>query len=97
MTIQGGKEMNKLLKISMPALLILGLMLGTGCAAEGPEAVMAPPPQAEDAASKTEQYRGGEGQAYEADIERKIVKTGYLTLEVDDTVEAMNGVAALAK
>jgi hypothetical protein len=100
MTIQGGKEMNKLLKISMPALLILGLMLGTGCAAEGPEAVMAPPapaPQTEDAASKTEQYRGGEGQAYEADIERKIVKTGYLTLEVDDTVEAMNGVAAIAK
>jgi len=93
--------MNKLLKISMPALLILGLMLGTGCAAKGPEAVMAPPaPQAEEAASKTEQYRG-EGQAYEyeadADIDRKIVKTGYLTLEVEDVAEAMNGVAAAAK
>ena len=110
MTIQGGKEMNKLLKISMPALLILGLMLGTGCAAKGPEAVMAPPapevaPYAESAAplppgmmkESTDEYRTGGGEYGESGIDRKIVKTGYLTLEVDDTVEAMNGVAAVAK
>lgn len=95
MTIQGGKEMNKLLKISMPILLILGLLVA-GCA-QAPEAVVAPPPQAEEAYSKTYQYRTGEGEYDEAGIDRKIVKTGYLTLEVDNTVEAMNGVAAVAK
>jgi hypothetical protein len=87
--------MNKLLKISMPILLILGLLVA-GCA-QAPEAVVAPPPQAEEAYSKTEQYRTGGGEYGESGIDRKIVKTGYLTLEVDDTVEAMNGVAAIAK
>jgi len=90
--------MNKLLRISIPLLLIPGLVLAAGCAAEAPEGAVAPPaPAAEDAPSKTEQYRGGEGQAYDADIERKIVKTGYLTLEVDDVPEAMNGVAVVAR
>ena len=102
MSSQGGKEMNKLLKISMPALLILGLMLGTGCAAKGPEAVMAPPapappPGMMKESTDEDEYRTGGGEYGESGIDRKIVKTGYLTLEVDDTVEAMNGVAAVAK
>lgn len=102
MTIQGGKEMNKLLKISMPALLILGLMLGTGCAAKGPpaphaESAVPPPPGMMKESTDEDGYRTGGGEYGEAGIDRKIVKTGYLTLEVDDTVEAMNGVAAVAK
>ncbi len=85
--------MNKLLKILIPILLIPGLILAAGCA-KAPEAP-APPP-AEEAYSKTEQYGTGEGEFDEAGIDRKLVKTGQLTLEVDDIVEAMDDVAEIA-
>ena len=105
--------MNTLLKTMMPVLLSLVVVLAIGCAAAPPPAPQAesgaplptapsgaPLPPAAEEALKMEQYRG-EGQAYEyeadADIDRKIVKTGYLTLEVEDVAEAMNGVAAAAK
>lgn len=110
MTIQGGKEMNKLLKTTMPILLIVGLVLATGCAAEAPPAPLPAhemAPTAESAApplpgmmkesTDEGEYRTGGGEYNEADIDRKIVKTGYLTLEVEDVAEAMNGVAAAAK
>jgi len=97
--------MNKLLKILIPIVLILSL-LAAGCA-KAPEAVvapapppaeMAPPPQSApgEAYSKADQYRTGEGEFDEASIDRKLVKTGQLTLEVDDIVEAMDSVAGIA-
>jgi len=89
--------MNKLLKILIPILLIPGLILAAGCA-KAPEAVVAPapPPAGEAAYSGTEQYRTGEGEYDETGIDRKLVKTGQLTLEVDDIVEAMDSVAEIA-
>ena len=59
---------------------------------------MAPPPQSApgEAYSGTEQYRTGEGEFGETGIDRKLVKTGQLTLEVDDIVEAMDSVAGIA-
>ena len=91
--------MIKLFKISMPLLLILGL-LTAGCGA--PETVVAPPapapsPIPEEAYSKTGEYGADEGEAYGVNTERKIVKTGYLTLEVDSVVETMGEVTRLAK
>jgi len=96
--------MNKLLKILIPILLILGL-LAAGCG-KAPEAAVAPAPPpagaptpipaAEEAYSKTDQYGTGEGEFDEAGIDRKLVKTGQLTLEVDDIVEAMDDVAEIA-
>jgi len=100
--------MNKLLKILIPILLIPGLILAAGCAKAPepavapapapPPAGMAPLPQSAsgEAYSGTEQYRTDEGEFDEAGIDRKLVKTGQLTLEVDDVVEAMDDVAEIA-
>jgi len=104
--------MNKLLKILIPILLIPGLILAAGCGAPEtavapapapPPAGMAPLPQSApgeaysgEAYSKTDQYRTGEGEYDEAGIDRKLVKTGQLTLEVDDIVEAVDYVAKIA-
>ena len=118
--------MNKILKILVPALVILALVLAAGCATKetpptppyyGGGAVPPPAPASapgfwstitEHASSTTSQgaYRD---KAYEAampaapedisgsDIERKIVRNGYIVLEVNDITVALNGVTALAK
>ena len=120
--------MNKILKILVPALVILALVLAAGCATKetpptppyyGGGAVPPPAPaptsgpdlwstvtgHTSTAISK-DAYRGN---AYEAampsapgevgnsDIERKIVRNGYIVLEVNDITVALNGVTALAK
>ena len=89
--------MNRLLKISMPVLLIIGLILAAGCAA-APE--MAPPmpssPSMEKGSFDEDQMRSGAGEPTGAAIDRKIVKTGYLTLEVEGIAETMNDVAGVA-
>jgi ElaB/YqjD/DUF883 family membrane-anchored ribosome-binding protein len=77
--------MNKLLKVSIPILLILGLLLISGCASTS-ELPSVP----------------GEGGRDESEItdelteDRKIVKTGSMTLEVVNITEAMDEVAEMA-
>ena len=95
--------MNKLFKISMPILLILGLVLATGCAAapppmpeEAPPYPSVSPPAPEKGYFDEDQSRPSGGEYTEATVDRKIVKTGYLTLEVEDIVEAMDEVAGIA-
>jgi hypothetical protein len=94
--------MNKLLKVSIPILLILGLALISGCGAS-PEALPSIP---------GEEGRGeesflvvpttGDGGQHESWIpaelteDRKIVKTGYMTLEVEDIAETLDRVAEMA-
>ena len=88
--------MNKLLKISMPTLLILGLLLATGCAAAPEMASPAPSPQ--EMIKSTDEgrsYTGGGGYN-ETGIDRKIVKTGHLTLEVDSIAKAMDNITGVA-
>ena len=90
--------MNKLLKFSVPIVLILGLMLISGCAAAPPMPVPSPAPlpsmPAPEEFVDKEGYPGaGPG---EAAIERKIVKTGQITLEVEDIAETMDEVAEVA-
>ena len=95
--------MNKLLKILIPILVILGLVLAAGCA-KAPAPAPSPPGAAMPAAPglfKNDTY-GGESstapaESGQADIDRKIVKTGYMTLQVNDITEAMTGIARVAK
>lgn len=79
--------MSRLLKVSIPILLILGLVLINGCAASPSEAPSPP----------------GEGGQYpspsdneEPAQDRKIVKEGSITLEVEDIAETMDEVAEMA-
>ena len=92
--------MNKLLKILIPILVILGLVLAAGC---GAKESSVPPPTPPSAPGAFKEYTNvGESrttptESGAADIDRKIVKTGYLTLEVNDITKAMSEVASVAK
>jgi hypothetical protein len=97
--------LNKILKILIPVLVILGLVLAAGCAKAPATTATAPLPPG---AAIPESSRGGSGDYYkdqysnaptesgQADIDRKIVKTGYMTLEVNDITEAMAGITRVA-
>jgi hypothetical protein len=119
-------KMNRLVKIIIPVLVILGLILAAGCANKA-EPVSPPPyepygtspPVPAPAAPPANQWSsllsgittptGSGGSAYiarsysadgehgPAEIDRKIVKTGYITLEVNDISAAISGVAAIAQ
>jgi hypothetical protein len=96
--------LNKTLKILIPVLVILALVLTASCA-KAPELPPAPLPPG---VTIPESSRGGSGEAYYkdqysyaptesgADIDRKIVKTGYMTLEVNDITEAIAGITRVA-
>jgi hypothetical protein len=92
--------LNKLLKILIPILVILGLVLAAGCAAKESSV---PPPTPPSAPGAFKEYtnvgesRTTPAESGAADIDRKIVKTGYLTLEVNDITKAMSEVASVAK
>ena len=78
--------MNKLLKVSIAILLILGLVLISGCAST----------------SETPSVPGEGGRDEESSFpdelteDRKIVKTGSMTLEVEDIAETMDKVDEMA-
>ncbi len=83
--------MNKLLKVSILILLILGLVLISGCAFS---------PSGGGGGGESER---GEGEQYpspsdneESTEGRKIVKTGSMTLEVEDIAETMDKAAEMA-
>jgi len=78
--------MNKLLKVSIAVLLILGLVLISGCGASP----FSPAPEPGD---------GGQDEGAipeEPTEDRKIVKEGSMTLEVEDIAETMDKVAEMA-
>jgi hypothetical protein len=112
---------NKLVKILIPVLVILGLVLAAGCGTKQTSVTApswggempAPAPQsapslwpaltehgpaavfrgtANDAASSL-----AAGESGAPDLNRKIVKNGDMTLEVNDITAAITGVAAVAK
>jgi len=109
--------LNKLLKILIPVLVILGLILTAGCATKQAAISVPPyesgamPPPAAPAPSTASSVLGlfNRGNAYDAsssladggsgasDLDRKIVRTGDMTLEVNDITVAITGVAAVAK
>jgi hypothetical protein len=97
--------LNKPLKILIPVLVILGLVLIAGCAKAPATTAPAPLPPG---VAIPESSRGGSGEDYYkaqysnapaesgADIDRKIIKNGYMTLEVNDIPEAIAGITRVA-
>jgi hypothetical protein len=99
----------KLVKIIIPVLVILGLILAAGCSKQssvstsswgGAGAVPAP------SAAPMENFRStaydassnvAMGESGGTEIDRKIVKNGYMILEVNDISAAITGVAAMAE
>ena len=96
--------MKKLWKITLPLLLMVALLLTVGCAAKqstapmsAPSPLPAPAPVpglARDAAGTAESTQGSSSNLPETD--RKIIRTGQITLEVADIGKAMDEVAAIA-
>jgi hypothetical protein len=93
--------MNKLFKFSIP-LLILGLMLTSACAKAGvPSVVPTPTPTPTPAPVPSERASEDKGYPSEAmpdelSVERKIIRTGYITLEIEDIAGTMDKVAQAA-
>lgn len=100
--------MKRLVKAIIPVFLILGLLLGTGCSVAQESPMPAPmPPQAEEAFPAT----GGISKNYASDaassyapaeseaggMDRRLVKTGYITLEVNDITESIADIAKVAE
>lgn len=114
--------MEKIVKIIIPVLVVLGLILAAGCATKEPSmpptpyqqygtAVPAPaaaPPTwssllpgsgtSTESADSNYQVRVSAiaGEHGTSDIDRKIVKNGNMTLEVNDITAAITGVATVA-
>jgi hypothetical protein len=84
--------MNKLFKVLIPILLILGLLLISGCAGSAPSGI----PGGEEEEKSTPDGGQDNSQNVEPTEERKIVKTGYMTLEVEDIAETIDEVAEMA-
>ena len=91
---------NKRLKFLLPVLLILGLVLTSACAPAAVGPLPSPPPLPSFP-------KDGQAPKYEGDrettsvpgggtVERKIVRTGQITLEVEDIANALDDVATLA-
>ncbi len=94
--------MNKLLKVSIPILLILGLVLISGCGASPSELPSVPDEKGPDEESFSvvpTPADGGHDESWipaELTEDRKIVKTGSMTLEVGNITETMDEVAEMA-
>jgi len=82
--------MNRLLRVSIPMLLILVLVLIVGC---GGLPSVAPPSE------ESGRSEGGQGEGWTPAAlteDRRIVKEGSITLEVEDIAETMDEVAEMA-
>ena len=94
--------MKNVFRKTIPVLMIMVLLLIVGCAAREQSTAPAPYPEAvppggmNDVSGKGEARFGGESDDYSG-IDRKIVRSGGITLEVGDIVDAMGDVARLAE
>jgi hypothetical protein len=95
MVIEGAK-MNKLLKVSIPILLILGLVLISGCAGSATPSIPGMGEEEERSVPAADDGGQDDSENGEPTEERKIVKEGYMTLEVEDIAETMDEVAEMA-
>lgn len=96
--------MNKRFKFPIPLLLVLALTLTAACASAGVPSMPSPSipaPSEEWADEATEKYveeQGYPGREIPVDlnVERKIVKSGRISLEVESVVTAMDEIASIA-
>ena len=91
-------KMNKLLKVSIPILLILGLVLISGCGASPSELPNVPGGGGSDEERLAPADGGGDNSEITDELteDRKIVKTGSITLKVGNITETMDEVAEMA-
>ena len=92
--------MNKLFKVLIP-VLILGLMLTSACAKAGVPSVPAPTPAPAPMPAPSEGFvedKGYPGGAMPEELaaERKIIRTGHITLEVEDVDGTTGQIAQVA-
>jgi len=92
--------MNKLLRVSIPILLILGLVLISGCGAS-PSIVPSPPGEGEEGEERLvpASSDGEHGESWipaELTEDRKIVREGLITLEVEEIAGSMDEIAEMA-
>jgi len=96
--------MKKLLMFVVPVVLITALLLSAGCSGRNvmTEPVPAPPPMPTAMAPSMDQksYMAEDtvqsGEMGSGDTERRIVRTGYMTLEVKEISSAINDISMLA-
>ena len=94
--------MTKRFKFPIPLLLVLALTLTAACASAGtPSMPSMPAPSeewADEATGKSVEEQGYPGREIPVDlnVERKIVKSGHLSLEVESVVTAMDEIASIA-
>lgn len=94
--------MNRLFKICVPIFLILVVLMAAGCAAPqeaskiAPMPTPAPAPPMERTTAGLTAYGGDDVGSALQDSDRKIIRTGQITLEVAVIGEAMDEVAAIA-
>jgi len=96
--------MKKLLMFVVPVVLITALLLSVGCSGQDSvsESMMAPEPMpapmAPPAAEKgyMAEDRAQSGDMSGSDTERRIIRTGYMTLEVGDIANAISDISMLA-
>jgi hypothetical protein len=96
--------MNKMLKVSIPILLILGLVLISGCATFSPSGESEPSEEGRGEESYVPASAdGGQDESWipselttELMEDRKIVKEGSITLEVGNITETIDEVAEMA-
>ena len=94
--------MNKRFKFPIPLLLVLALTLTAACASAGtPSMPSMPAPSeewADEATGKSVEEQGYPGREIPVDlnVERKIVKSGRISLEVESVVTAMDEIASIA-
>jgi len=94
--------MTKRFKFPIPLLLVLALTLTAACASAGtPSMPSMPAPSeewADEATGKSVEEQGYPGREIPVDlnVERKIVKSGRISLEVESVVTAMDEIASIA-
>lgn len=96
--------MKKLLMFVVPVVLITALLLSAGCSGQDSvtESMIAPEPMpapmAPPAAGKgyMAEDRAQSGDMGGSDTERRIIRTGYMTLEVGDIANAISDISMLA-
>jgi hypothetical protein len=96
--------MKRLINIVMPVIVLAGLLLAAGCAASRntvsappmPALAPAPAPMLPEAFKTADMAASGTGVASPTGVDRKIVRNGNITLEVEVIAKSIDDVAALA-
>jgi hypothetical protein len=92
--------MNRIIAVLVSSIFILGIILSVACAAQQSEMSAPSPLPAPRVDTESADRSGSLGEGNNlgsSDTDRKIIKTGYITLEVENIIETMDKVASMAQ